>query len=708
VPEQEPGKSKKPPPAQLEPEESDTELLGGVYQSSKTYLKLLLTMGHAILERPATPERPEVAAADICPARPPVPRFLQPKDATVEFQKQVKATLQQLVAEYRESTGGVGTPTPAIEKDFMYYLSTSGKYHNFKEILKKSVVRIVRENFKKDGTESKEEMGNFYNDLYVYLHEQGMDALNTAFDEASRDAVYTQPLAEVGTKDSYIKLAVEAELMGRKDVASKHLDSVVKLCDDDAKLWYDFALFSLRAKDMTKTEACMQEALSLDSTNPEMLLVYGVIFASREAYDDADAFVLAALDHSEEKSVIGWTIRGLMFELAADARGDEDRSDDAKYCHMVAHWTQADIDGGKLPGKERKCRTYKDTAAVDISNHVRGGPCLLQAARFLLDANATVFAEKALQKYETQIAGSSKPPSMEVKLDHLVLQGRLYQQLEELGRAEECFTDAVHKERPRTSRMSKRDAKEDDKPEPPSSIYTVEFWTYLAHCQFLQKKEQDAIKTYEKVLTMREEPLDNTVYLRLGLLLVSSGTPEDLEKAKQVFLKGCISFPTATAWLGVGTACYLRHQYEQAEEALVEANIMDIDNGVVWAYLCLVCMQLQRDEEADKALECALRRGIDRPEVLRELGFVYVAAGKPAIAESALREALKMEENAAVRRALADSLTAQNDPEAAIAEYKTVVNTYENEDDHQHARSQLYKLLTSINRPGEASKYQDQ
>jgi len=64
-------------------------------------------------------------------------------------------------------------------------------------------------------------------------------------------------------------------------------------------------------------------------------------------------------------------------------------------------------------------------------------------------------------------------------------------------------------------------------------------------------------------------------------------------------------------------------------------------------------------------LHLALRRGIDRPEVLKEVGFVYVAAGKPAIAEEALREALKMSEDAAVRRALADSLAAQNDPEQA-------------------------------------------
>jgi len=329
---------------------------------------------------------------------------------------------------------------------------------------------------------------------------------------------------------------------------------------------------------------------------------------------------------------------------------------------------------------------------------------MLQAARFLLDMRATVLAEKALQAYETEISGFAAAP-LPVKLEHLVLQGRLYMQLDDFTRAEECLMEAVHLERPRTSRMSAHAPAEDPQPR---SIFTIEVWTMLAHVQFLQNKEQEAIASYTTALQMRQEPMDNMVYLRLGQLLISSGTPEDLERAKQIFLKACTSFPTATAWLGVGITCYMRRQYDQAEDALVEANIMDNNNGVVWAYICLVCMQLKRDDEADKALKLALRRGVSKPDVLRELGFVYVAAGKPAIAESALREALKMQEDAAVRRALADALNAQNDPEAAISEYKRVVQEYEKEEDRVHALTQLSELLKVVNRPVEAAQCAEQ
>lgn len=283
-----------------------------------------------------------------------------------------------------------------------------------------------------------------------------------------------------------------------------------------------------------------------------------------------------------------------------------------------------------------------------------------------------------------------------------MLQGRLYMQLEEFARAEEVLMQAVYLERPRTSRMSAHAPKEKAKAH---SIFSVEIWTNLAHVQYLQKKDADSISSYTTVLEMSDDPFDNFVYLRLGELLIRAGTPEDLERAKQVYLKACTSFATATAWAGVGIACYTRRQYKQAEDALIEANIMDNSNGVIWAYICLVCMQLKRDDEADRALQFALSSGIDKPEVLRELGFVYVAAGKPAIAEKALREALTMQEDVAVRRALADALGAQNDIEAAIDEYKKVAEAYEKEEDRVHSLSRLKDLLQIVNRPGEATKY---
>ena len=44
-------------------------------------------------------------------------------------------------------------------------------------------------------------------------------------------------------------------------------------------------------------------------------------------------------------------------------------------------------------------------------------------------------------------------------------------------------------------------------------------------------------------------------------------------------------------WLGVGIACYRLGDLSQAEDALVEANILNNLDAAVWGYLSLVCLQ---------------------------------------------------------------------------------------------------------------------
>ena len=48
---------------------------------------------------------------------------------------------------------------------------------------------------------------------------------------------------------------------------------------------------------------------------------------------------------------------------------------------------------------------------------------------------------------------------------------------------------------------------------------------------------------------------------------------------------------SSVTWLGVGIACYRLGDLNQAEDALVEANILNNLDAAVWGYLSLVCLQ---------------------------------------------------------------------------------------------------------------------
>jgi hypothetical protein len=175
----------------------------------------------------------------------------------------IQKTVNLLVEEYRGQFPGVTSPNADMHKDFKYQLTSSGVYHAFKEKLKKAVVRLVREKFKKDGSETNEEMANFYNDLYVYLMEQTMEALNTTFEKEVRDTETPNPVPEVGTIASYIRMAEESEILLKFDKAAQYRQECIVMDDADPQLWHDYGLFGLRAHDMTKAEECFRESISL-------------------------------------------------------------------------------------------------------------------------------------------------------------------------------------------------------------------------------------------------------------------------------------------------------------------------------------------------------------------------------------------------------------------------------------------------------------
>ena len=74
----------------------------------------------------------------------------------------------------------------------------------------------------------------------------------------------------MGTFEYYAGLAKEQELVRKFDVATRHWEECTKLADLDPGMWYDFALYALRASDNTKTEEALKEALSLDGKNWEV------------------------------------------------------------------------------------------------------------------------------------------------------------------------------------------------------------------------------------------------------------------------------------------------------------------------------------------------------------------------------------------------------------------------------------------------------
>lgn len=109
------------------------------YEAGGTYLRVQLTLSRPLNPRPPTPPPPLPRPSDIIPKRQ-LPH-LAPKSAAQEFEAQVGAVVQSMVAEWRTLFPGFEPHEVSSIEDkeerrraLLFQLNSSGQYYVFKVI----------------------------------------------------------------------------------------------------------------------------------------------------------------------------------------------------------------------------------------------------------------------------------------------------------------------------------------------------------------------------------------------------------------------------------------------------------------------------------------------------------------------------------------------------------------------------------------------
>ena len=124
-------------------------------------------------------------------------------------------------------------------------------------------------------------------------------------------------------------------------------------------------------------------------------------------------------------------------------------------------------------------------------------------------------------------------------------------------------------------------------------------WALYGHVKYMLSDDDAARQAYERSLVFETDPGDlQEIYIRLGMVYLRQS---EFLKAKDTFLLACKRQPSAVTWLGVGIGCYRLEEYEDAENALCEANLLNNYDPVIWAYLSLVSLKTSRRLEAEQA-----------------------------------------------------------------------------------------------------------
>ncbi|RHY85302.1 hypothetical protein DYB35_013895, partial [Aphanomyces astaci] len=151
--------------------------------------------------------------------------------------------------------------------------------------------------------------------------------------------------------------------------------------------------------------------------------------------------------------------------------------------------------------------------------------------------------------------------------------------------------------------------------------------------------------------------------------------------------------------------------WEDAEMALAEANVLDRTSADVWGYLALVCLNGEtrlrpppRLREAEQALEKALRYDLANKTLLRELSNGFVALDKLEVAESLLRRSLLTGDTSLTRKTLADVLAAQNCASTALDQYEKALEACSSMGDRAMLLARCANLLSVLGRLEDAMR----
>ncbi|XP_033101103.1 cilia- and flagella-associated protein 70-like isoform X2 [Anneissia japonica] len=672
---------------------------GQQYDEARSYIFL-----EFVLKKPIVPKRePEELAKKVSEYIPPRPLFPRRTNgaqrAVDDFHQQVASIGNLVLEEFRElfadqlANGELPQVNNSVEerrRKLIYELNSSGKYFAFKEQLKHSVVKVVREKYLQTSTfTDQERLQAFLSELYVFLVDEmhvGLSNVLSLEDETPVPAPLTDTM-------QLKHFAREAEVNENFELAAKYYQERLAQNRNDADNWFDYGTFCLLINDISKAEECFKETISIQQQHLSGLLLYGVVCAMEERNDMAETFFEAATAAYPD-SVLAWTMLGLFYDgIDNDIQAEFAFLEAQKLnlAHAVAKQKQQQIANEQadasvtkpVPPSVISVAPPEGTGDASLLHGAENqqDTGLLPAAPELTKTPATTEGKNlSPSAYKVRQAGSSNKKRISVSKSAASIQ--------DVQRSKSQCSASKAGSKPGTPDVD--EPAREPTPTPEFSIYILaaEFLLEVKATQFceralahellapkggpsgtyyvalsrlkLQKKElEEADESLKEALIVNNQDPDawsiqgHLSYLQgnmtearncyertlsfiadaremhaIYLRLASIYLQEGkFEEAKNTFLLACKKSPSCVSWLGVGIACYRLGELSEAEDALSEANILNNSDPLVWGYLSLVCLHTGRQLEAEQSYKYAIKVNLQDEELLAEIHSVQEQVG---------------------------------------------------------------------------------
>uniref|UniRef100_A0A4W5N095 Cilia and flagella associated protein 70 n=1 Tax=Hucho hucho TaxID=62062 RepID=A0A4W5N095_9TELE len=275
----------------------------GMYADSRTYIIIEIALEKSLVPK-RSPEELAKRVMELIPPRAPLPRRPAGAERAVqEYQAQIASVADQVLEQYQQLFGpaflpGVKPLDPTSQEQrktkLLGELNYSGKYFAFKEQIKYSVVRIVREKMlRTEAFSDPEQLQAFLSQLYVFLVDEMHVALNKG---------RSNPVSELGL----FVMVLPLQQLTRDRSHPAH--------------WFDYGVLYMLTDDYQKAEECFHYAVSMEQTHLPSLLMCGILAEMGGRLEEAETFFEGATC-VDPANVVAWTLFALAQELLCPEGG---------------------------------------------------------------------------------------------------------------------------------------------------------------------------------------------------------------------------------------------------------------------------------------------------------------------------------------------------------------------------------------------------
>ena len=566
----------------------------------------------------------------------------------------------------RREKGNILSNAKREERDnninkFLEKFNNSGRANLLKEKLKKFIVKIVREKYNKKNTSVKgvfkDKRDQFYSELYAYLTDYVKKATDE-FVQLKKDEIHEHVLVSFAQSKKEImnyairqnkepedkrllRLSRENELLDDYAKAVKYYKAILGL-EQTKTAWLNYLNLAKKLDDINEVEIAITNAITIEPEIDDLnlkIIFCGLLFLKGQTQNAINFMNLILLKKGlkETSCIFNAFLAFLYKEKSLTSSSNANKPNDLLF---QKHFEAAKSFKMKsIPPEELKPKPKEEPEELPTKENEK------KAKENEKDKEKQAQLEleiaESLKKGNPKLNPNYQPPELSIaQCDSIWFDTINLFNSFNFYEISEKLLNYVNEESKSAPDFRITQAKiflfrkdYDKVIEECDQVLKNSPMSYLAHllkgqAYYYMKNYTDAESSYIRAIRFKpqEIPFDLEMLTKLGLLYINTESWYNAKVIFQQILRDSVEH--SFAWRYLGFVLTKLGEYDQAEKALTQANLLDVENPTIWAYLTLFCLHTKRRNQAIECLNELIKVNFRDIELLKEIASLFMQIGE--------------------------------------------------------------------------------